>query len=187
MESTKFLIQVHFKWFIPYNPTYFHSNDLCAKSPRTLMHAVSSSISGKTKSHPSRMDQRDVHRGSECKRNPRNLILEGLFIRRHMLRFPPILACRRNSMHGFHQPSKMIFLIFRSLDVTKIWDLRLLPKIFCRYEMYRWRLNPVTRTPSNHTFCNTDYKGCTVYFSTTKENSKVKIRSFEMIDEWKQR
>ena len=30
-----------------------------------------------------------------------------------MLRFPPILAGKRNWMRGFHRPSKMIFLIFR--------------------------------------------------------------------------
>ena len=29
-----------------------------------------------------------------------------------MLHFPPILAGKRNWMHGFHRPSKMRFLIF---------------------------------------------------------------------------
>ena len=46
----------------------------------------------------------------ETKRNPRNLILEGLFIRRLMLHFPPILARKRNWMQDFHRPSKMSFL-----------------------------------------------------------------------------
>ena len=48
-----------------------------------------------------------------CKRNLRNPILEGLFILRLMLRFPPILAGKRNWMCGFHRPSKMRFLRFR--------------------------------------------------------------------------
>ena len=46
------------------------------------------------------------------KRNPRNLILEGLFVRHLMLSFSPILAGRRNWMHCFHRPSKMRLLIF---------------------------------------------------------------------------
>ena len=50
---------------------------------------------------------------SLCKRNPRNPILEGLFIRPIMLRFPHILGGRRNGMRGFHRPSRMKFLIFR--------------------------------------------------------------------------
>ena len=54
------------------------------------------------------------------KRNLRNLILEGLFINLLMLRFPPILAGRRNRMHGFHRPSKMTFLIFRLHWVASI-------------------------------------------------------------------
>ena len=44
------------------------------------------------------------------------LILEGLFIQRLMLRFPPILAGRRNWMHGFHRLSNMRFLIFHLLS-----------------------------------------------------------------------
>ena len=35
-----------------------------------------------------------------------------------MLRCPPILACRRNWIHGFHRPTKMRFLMFR-LIITK--------------------------------------------------------------------
>ena len=36
-----------------------------------------------------------------------------MFIPRLMLRFPPILAGKRNFLRGFHQPSKMRFLRFR--------------------------------------------------------------------------
>ena len=47
------------------------------------------------------------------KRNLKNLILEGLFIQGHLLRFSPFLAGKRNWMCGVLQPSKMRFLRFR--------------------------------------------------------------------------
>ena len=52
-----------------------------------------------------------------CKRNLRNLIVQGLFIRHHMMRFPPILAGKRNWMFGLHRPSKMRLMTFR-LEVS---------------------------------------------------------------------
>ena len=63
--------------------------------------------------HSLHLQQNTVEDLVYCKQNPRNLILEGLFIQCLMLRFPPILAGRRNWMNGFHPPSKMRFLIYR--------------------------------------------------------------------------
>ena len=56
----------------------------------------------------------------------RNLILKGLFVSRLMLRFPPILAGKRNWMRGFYQPYTIGFLRFCLLPFSKheIWDLR---------------------------------------------------------------
>ena len=57
--------------------------------------------------------------------NPRNLILEGLFIPWLKLRFPPILAGKPNWMRNFHLPSKMRFWRFRlaeNLNLGWLWS-----------------------------------------------------------------
>ena len=50
------------------------------------------------------------------KRHLRNVTLDGLFILRLLLRFPPILAGKR----GYQQPSKMRFLRFRLSHAIKV-------------------------------------------------------------------
>ena len=73
----------------------------------------------------------------KCKRNLRNSILEGLFIPRLMLRFPPILADKRNWMRSFHWPSKMRFLrlhlgYFLISCVRHIWEFPFVATILVR-------------------------------------------------------